>query len=65
MKRLYYLIYIGFIACFFACQSDEDVVSNIGYLRLSVGAGGSANTKAVPENYNPKQIAVQIVNIAV
>ena len=62
MKRLYYLIYIGFIACFFACQSDEDVVSNIGYLRLSVGAGGSANTKAVPENYNPKQIAVQIVN---
>lgn len=62
MKRLYYLIYIGFIACFFACQSDEDVVSNIGYLRLSVGAGGSANTKAVPENYKPKQIAVQIVN---
>ena len=58
----YYLIYIGFISCFFACQSDEDVVSNIGYLRLSVGAGGSANTKAVPENYNPKQIAVQIVN---
>lgn len=62
MKRLYYLIYIGFIACFFACQSDEDLVSNIGYLRLSVGAGGSANTKAVPENYKPKQIAVQIVN---
>lgn len=62
MKRLYYLIYIGFIACFFACQSDEDLVSNIGYLRLSVGAGGSANTKAVPDNYKPKQIAVQIVN---
>lgn len=62
MKRLYYLIYIGFIACFFACQSDEDLVSNIGYLRLSVGAGGSANTKAVSEDYKPKQIAVQIVN---
>lgn len=62
MKRLYYLLYIGFIACFFACQSDEDVVSNIGYLRLSVGASSSANTKTVSEDYKPKQIAVQIVN---
>lgn len=62
MKRLYYLIYIGFIACFFACQSDEDALSNVGYLRLSVGASSSANTKTVPDDYKPKQIAVQIVN---
>lgn len=45
-----------------SCQSNEDVLNNIGYLRLSVGANSSANTKAVTEDYKPKQIAVQIVN---
>lgn len=45
-----------------SCQSNEEVLNNIGYLRLSVGANSSANTKTVPEDYKPKQIAVQIVN---
>ena len=45
-----------------ACQTDNDTFNNIGYLRLNIEANNSANTKTVPEEYKPKQIAVQIIN---
>ncbi len=57
-NALYLLLGIFLVAC----QTDNDVFNNMGYLRLSVGANSSANTKTVPEDYKPKQIAVQIVN---
>lgn len=44
-----------------SCQ-QEDWENNVGYLRIEVGTNAYVDTKAIPENYNPKQIAVQIVN---
>lgn len=47
---------------FFSCQADEEmsVKGGVGYLRLNVGMDNSTNTRAA--EYNPKQIAVQIVD---
>lgn len=44
-----------------SCQ-QEDWESNVGYLRIEVGTNAYVDTKAIPENYNPQQIAVQIVD---
>lgn len=44
-----------------SCQ-QEDWESNVGYLRIEVGTNAYVDTKAIPENYNAQQIAVQIVN---
>ncbi len=44
-----------------SCQ-QEDWESNVGYLRIEVGTNAYVDTKAISENYNPQQIAVQIVN---
>ncbi|TGY60972.1 DUF4493 domain-containing protein [Parabacteroides distasonis] len=45
-----------------ACQEeDTSLQGKMGYLRLDVTAVSSTNTKsAVPENYNPKQLHVEI-----
>lgn len=62
MKKIYSLLL--FLLCIFivSCQNDNDSLNNVGYLRLNVNANNSANTKAVPDDYKPKQIAVQIIN---
>lgn len=44
-----------------SCQ-QEDLESNIGYLRIEVGTNAYVDTKAIPENYKPLQIAIQIVD---
>lgn len=63
MKTIYRNLLILLSACLFACQSeDEFSSSNIGYLYLNIGESQNTNTKAVSENYNPKQIAVQIID---
>lgn len=62
MKTIHSLLFLFWTLFMISCQSNEEVLNNIGYLRLSVGANSSANTKTVPEGYKPKQIAVQIVN---
>lgn len=64
MNKLIYYIFLLMLPAFFACQSqDESNTGNIGYLRLEVSSNSSTNTKANEEvPYNPKQIAVKIVN---
>lgn len=63
MKTIYRNLLILLSACLFACQSeDEYSSSNIGYLYLNIGESQNFNTKAVSEDYNPKQIAVQIID---
>lgn len=62
MKQLYYFLSVCLIFCLFSCQTDDNSLNNVGYLRLNVNANNSANTKAVPDDYKPKQIAVQIIN---
>lgn len=52
------------IACLFVVSCKEEDTSlqgKMGYLRLDVATVSSTNTKsAVPENYNPKQLHVEI-----
>lgn len=62
MKR-FISISIFIISIFlFSCQSDEQELSNVGYLTLSVGQDISTDTKAPIDGYTGKQIGVQIVN---
>ena len=62
MKR-FISISIFIISIFlFSCQSDEQELSNVGYLTLSVGQDISTDTKAPVGGYTGKQIGVQIVN---
>lgn len=45
-----------------SCQSEDELGSNAtGYLRLGLEVNTSSNTRA-EETYNPKQLAVQIIN---
>lgn len=60
MKKIYSLLTILLAAVFcFSCQSNE-TVSNEGCLRILAETTGI--TSRVIEGYNPKQLAVQIVN---
>lgn len=62
MKKIYSLLTILLAALFgFSCQSDE-TVSEEGYLRISAETVGITNSSRVIEGYNPKQLAVEIVN---
>lgn len=63
MKRIYTILLIASTLFFFACQQEENLTGGAtGYLRLTVNEDMSTNSRAVPENYKPEQIAVQIVN---
>lgn len=63
MKRIYTILLIASTLFFFACQQDDNLTGGAtGYLRLTVNEDMSTNSRAVPENYKPEQIAVQIVN---
>ena len=50
------LVSIGFTAC-----QQDDLNDNTGYLRIDVETNTYVNTK-IAEDYNPKQIALQIVD---
>lgn len=63
MKYIYSIIFILSTTFFFACQDEELTQGEqTGYLRLSVSEDKSTSTRAVPTDYKPEQIAVQIVN---
>lgn len=65
MREINIFITLSCLLFFAACQNEEDVLqdSGVGYLRLEVGADKTTITKA-EEVYNPKQIAVKIINEA-
>lgn len=58
-------VYIFLISCLLlaACQNEDLKQDAVGYLRLEVGTDKTTLTKA-GDIYNPKQIAVKIVNSA-
>ena len=62
------LRYIGLMLCsiLLCCQGEEFQQANgVGYLTLEVNAVANVNTKsAVPENYKPTQLYVEIKNAA-
>ncbi len=64
MQKNIFLTIIS-VLFFTACQNKEDILQDqaVGYLRLEVGADKTTITKA-EEVYNPKQIAVKIINEA-
>lgn len=60
MRKIYLsLILLLTLIAAVSCQ-QEDWESNIGYLRIEVGTNAYVDTKAIPENYKPLQIAIQI-----
>lgn len=63
MKAHLYLIIFLTLSSFFSCQDEEQGIGGkgIGYLTLNVGTSSATNTRATV--YNPKQIAVQIINL--
>lgn len=63
MKFIYNILLIACSLFVFACQDEELTQGEqTGYLRLSVSEDKSTSTRAVPTDYKPEQIAVQIVN---
>ena len=61
MKKIYIsLITLLAFLIVGSCQKD-DLESNIGYLRIEVGTNSYVSTR-IADEYNPKQIALQIVN---
>ena len=61
-------IYLSFITILLvaltavSCQQDDELKGNVGYLRIEVGTNAYVDTRSVPEDYNPKQIALQILD---
>lgn len=64
MKQINHILLLMLMTfSFFACQKDDMGGESVGYLRLNVGESTSTNSRSiVPEDYQPKQIAVQILN---
>ena len=65
MKYLYNILLILSTVFLFSCQENDELAggNEIGYLRLTVANDVSTTTRAdIPENYNPEQIAVQIID---
>lgn len=65
MKQLYNIVLLLLCALFLVtCQSEDDLTTkSTGYLSLKIAANNSTTTKAADEEpYNPKQLAVQILN---
>lgn len=61
MKQLYFILTLlltSLVAT--SCQRD-DLNNDIGYLRIQVGTNSYVDTK-IATDYNPKQIALQILN---
>lgn len=63
MKHFNLYITLLLASLLFACQNKEDNLENVGYLRLDVTSSTAVTTKAETV-YNPKQIAVKIINSA-
>lgn len=63
MKKISYVLLLLITLSFFACQKEDLESTSVGYLRLNIGENSSTNSRSeVPEDYKPKQIAVQIVD---
>lgn len=65
MKQIVYIFFLSFLLLV-SCEKEEVAVkSDTGYLRLAVSTISSTTTKTgVPENYNPKQLYVEILDAA-
>ena len=65
MKTIYTLLFFVLVLGLVACQAEDDTsMKNTGYLSMDITTNNSTATKAGSEEvvYNPKQLAVQILN---
>ena len=64
MKRTWYtFILCCLLTAFTACQNEDELGNSaMGYLRLGLEVNTSSITRAEAEAYNPKQLAVQILD---
>lgn len=64
MKPLYYTLSLFFAIILYACQTEDTLKSDVGYLRLNINESNETLTKAasLPEGYTGKQIAVKIID---
>ena len=64
MKKTWYtFILCCFLAAFTACQNEDELGNSaMGYLRLGLEVNTSSISRAEAEAYNPKQLAVQILD---
>lgn len=61
MKKRYFSFIISLATLLvISCQQD-DLEGNVGYLRVEVGTNSYVSTR-IADEYNPQQIALQIVN---
>ena len=64
MKKLYTILTACLLLAYLgSCQNEKTEQEAVGYLMLQVGTDKTTLTKA-EDPYNPKQIAVKIVNSA-
>lgn len=64
MKKIINLFACLALVLFAACTSDDALVGEMGYLTLSVNAVSSTHTRAVPQDYNPRCLAVAITDMS-
>lgn len=61
MKKIYLTLTILLAALVMTSCQQEDMDGNVGYLRVEVGTNSYVSTR-IADEYNPKQIALQIIN---
>lgn len=61
MKKRYFSFIITLAALLIMSCQQDDLDDNVGYLRVEVGTNSYVSTR-IADEYNPKQIALQIVN---
>ena len=63
MKVQYKVLLLFLLFICVSCLSEDVITEESGYLRLEIGVETSVKeTKAVPENYRPKQLTVKILD---
>ena len=64
MKKIYSIFSFFFLlGCLMSCQNEEELGNSaMGYLRLGLEVNTTSISRAEAEAYNPKQLAVQIVD---
>lgn len=61
MKKKYFSFIISLAALLIMSCQQDDLDSNVGYLRVEVGTNSYVSTR-IADEYNPRQIALQIIN---
>ena len=63
MKKIYSIFVFFLLICMVSCQNEDELGNTaMGYLRLGLEVNTTSISRAEAEAYNPKQLAVQILD---